>query len=384
MKNIIDLPNEDVQHCNTMNNESSHGGSIPLTRSPSENRDSVEPSVESSFVSFHCNKCGYAGSEEKHNGCNYNAATLKTAPRYRYFDENGEHLHTLDGYPLVGTSTACKVLGKELTWWASGMALAPLGWLNKRKSKVEERNEAAIQAQRKITAMPPKEYRDFLEECYRAHNTRKETAAVSGKDMHAALERYIKECMDAGGVRQFDKYEHEAVEIFAGWAAENVEEFLWSEGHCYSERLWAGGICDCGAILRDDKRSVAVIDFKSSREAYWDQFIQAGGYALAIQENGLFHAEGKLKIGRDEFTGLSFGALIVFPFGAYDGSEPPPTVVNVADWMRAFEATVTLSKVKSTHFRKSNQHSERKTKYVKKKQVGNSQGSTQSRRFKRS
>jgi hypothetical protein len=277
---------------------------------------------------------------------------LPEKPRYRYFDENGEHLHTLDGKPLVGTSTACKVLGKELTWWASGMALAPLGWLNKRKSKVAERDEAARLGWLKISGMSNRAYSDFLEECYRAHNTRKETAAVSGTDMHKALENYIVECMDNGGEPlQFDKYEHEAVEIFAGWAAQNVEEFLWSEGHCYSERLWTGGICDCGAILRykvgsGPSRSVAIIDFKSSKEAYWDQFIQAGGYALAIGENGLVRADGTPI--STAIRQIPFGALIVFPFGTYDGSEPPPTVVNVADWMRAFEATVTLSKVKST------------------------------------
>src|SRR5437899_1811597 len=71
-------------------------------------------------------------------GFNPKTSVEKIVGRYRFHDKDGEHLHTLDGKPLIGTSTAIRVLNKPLTWWAAGMALTPLGWLNKNKSKVAD------------------------------------------------------------------------------------------------------------------------------------------------------------------------------------------------------------------------------------------------------
>ena len=62
---------------------------------------------------------------------------------------------------------------------------------------------------------------------------------------------------------------------------EHVEQFLLSEAHCYSERLWVGGITDCVARMKNGK--LAVIDFKSSKDAYYGQFVQVAGYALQLE-----------------------------------------------------------------------------------------------------
>src|ERR1044071_7674045 len=50
-----------------------------------------------------------------------------TKPRYRFIDEGGQHLHTLDGKPLLGTSTVVDVLGKPLAYYASGRAVMEFG-----------------------------------------------------------------------------------------------------------------------------------------------------------------------------------------------------------------------------------------------------------------
>ena len=38
---------------------------------------------------------------------------------YRFHNENDKHLHTLNGKPLLGTSTVVGVLAKPLTWRVS-------------------------------------------------------------------------------------------------------------------------------------------------------------------------------------------------------------------------------------------------------------------------
>jgi hypothetical protein len=75
---------------------------------------------------------------------------------------------------------------------------------------------------------------------------------------------------------------------------------------------WVGGITDCVARMKNGK--LAVIDFKSSKDAYFGQFVQAAGYALQCEENGAYDAEGnKLDVSID-----SVGVLYVVPFGSAD------------------------------------------------------------------
>ncbi len=228
---------------------------------------------------------------------------------YKYTDEKGEHLHTLNGQPLLGTSTVVGILAKPLTWWASGMALERFGWTNSKLIPKEEGIKIAAKA-RKFFFINNEEYYKWLQECYRAHNDTKNKAASEGTDMHAELEKYVKIMLadQDGKPHRLNGYDHDAVRIFAEWAIANVKQFIWSEANCYSETLWVGGISDVGCILKDGK--TAIIDFKSSKEAYFSQFVQIAGYAQQIEENGLYTADG-------ERTGLpqKIDALIVFPFG---------------------------------------------------------------------
>lgn len=277
--------------------------------------------------------------------------TRKTT-RYKYTDAKKEHLHTLDGKPLFGTSTVCKIIGNggAFSWWASGKAVEKFGWVKKadtRKADAEAiatnivvRRVAAVEALLNYRTMSVEEYQQLLDNAYRAHEDSKQESAGKGVDLHAELEAYVKGCLyeqkmlPEHGSKLYA--ENPRIQPFINWCVENVDRFLWSEAHCYSEKLWCGGISDAGALMKDGK--VAVIDFKSSKDAYFGQFVQCAGYALQIEENGLLDAEGK-------GTGKPKGkvdALYVVPFGAEDIT--PRVQYDVDGFKQDFRCAVQLYK----------------------------------------
>lgn len=225
--------------------------------------------------------------------------------RYTYTDEGKKHLHTLDKKPLIGTSTVVGILAKTLTWWASGQAVGTLGW-TATQSDPNMRLEVATVALEGIKELDGKGWLKRLDLAYKAHSVRLKDAASDGTDLHAELEAYVKSVM--GG----EPYtiENEKVAAFAKWAETNVKKFLYSEAHCYSETFWVGGIFDCLAEMNDGK--IALFDFKSSKEAYFGHYVQLGGYAVEIEENGVLDSQGN-KLGEAKID-----TLFVVPFGADD------------------------------------------------------------------
>ena len=121
---------------------------------------------------------------------------------------------------------------------------------------------------------------------------------------------------------------------FIEWAKESIKEFIASEAHCFDEELWVGGIVDCVVKLSNDK--LAIIDFKSSKEAYVTQFIQCAGYAIQIEKNGLFSEDGEHSKRLDG----KIESLIVVPFGAKEIT--PDIKNNVQDYMTGFRHAVGL------------------------------------------
>ena len=237
--------------------------------------------------------------------------------RYKYIDEGRKHLHTLDGKPLVGTSTAMKIIGGDKTggliWWASGMAVGKFGWINPKKFS-SETVEVKLQAGfSKVQDLNFQGYTDLIAEAYKAHDTHKKERAKIGTARHEILEDYIKLCLrENKGKPLIAETEKDAeVKRFTIWSMENVKKFLFSEIYCYSERLWVGGIADWGAELNDG--GIALGDFKSSKEAYADQFYQCAGYAIQIEENGGFTKDGE-KI----LEPMKFDRYLIVPFGAED------------------------------------------------------------------
>ncbi len=262
-------------------------------------------------------------------------APKKIKSKYAYTDEGKQHLHTLNGKPLLGTSTVVKIIGTggAFSWWASGKAVEKLGWIKKADTRKVKNEDALLlnATSRKLSAalqllkfrtMGVDEFQQLLDEAYRAHEDSKQESAQTGTDLHADLERYVKECIEQcqgkpiliGGANS--DYP-EAVRKFSVWCWDSVEKFIWSEAHCYSEKLWVGGISDAGALMKDGK--VAVIDFKSSKDAYYSQFVQCAGYATLIEENGLLDALGN----STAKPKTKIGALYVVPFGAEDVTPRP-------------------------------------------------------------
>lgn len=259
--------------------------------------------------------------------------------RYKFIDERKEHLHTLDGKPLKGTTTVLSVLAKVLTWWASGLAVGEFGWTNPKEVSGDERMVVATTRHAEIKELNPDEYLALLDKAYKAHSVRLSKTADAGTDMHSELEKYVKWCISNNdGIPTIAEGSAiPQVKIFADWAIKNVVKFLAAEGHGYNERLWVGGKFD---LLYEDKENrLVVMDFKSKKEAYMSDFFQCAGNDLQISESGVLDKDGNelLKLQR------SVAYYGIFPFGM---KNPEPQFhFDVDGAKRGFEYCVGLHKL---------------------------------------
>lgn len=263
--------------------------------------------------------------------------------RYKFIDEGRQHLHTLDGKPLIGTSTSVQVLSKPLTWWAAELAAVECLEVGEciptiRAEYLEAAGKFGPDKKKALDALQ-KKYPIFKKARF-AHYDSKNDKADQGVDMHAELETYVVDCIAHGGVPLEQEIAGPLpVRIFAAWARTNVKRFLPPEGHCYSERLWVGGIVDLPFIDKQDR--LGIMDFKSSKEAYLSQFIQCAGYDIEIEENGILDADGNLLIKPERPADY----YAVFPFGA---EHPEPQLrFDTLTLRQAFEACVTLHTIDS-------------------------------------
>lgn len=266
--------------------------------------------------------------------------------RYKYIDEKRSHLHTLDGKPLIGTSTVGKVIGGDkiggLIWWASGMAVSKLGWLNPKKATQEERLKAAGNRLGEIEDSTTEEYLALLDEAYKAHDKEKMAKAKIGTKRHELLEKYVKLMIsDQAGKPHPMNSGYEEIYEFMIWATHNIKRFLWSELHCYSEKMWTGGIADVG--WEDMEGRIIAGDFKSSKEAYLDQYIQIAGYDMEISEsNGLDRDGNKIFMLEKEIQGYC-----VVPFGGE--TLRPELEYDTEKWKQGFRSALELHKLSLTY-----------------------------------
>lgn len=244
-----------------------------------------------------------------------------------------EHAHFYGSQPLIGTSTACKIIGKPLTWWAAGLAVEVLGWKNGKTHGPIERLAHAKEYLEKIQKMSTEEYVNLLDEGYKAHSVRLKDAASDGTDLHADLEGYVKSCIQQNTIF-ISELPH--LKEFSEWAKNHLERFLFSEIHCYSTKLWTGGICDAGAVLKNG--DWVLIDFKSAKDAYYDHFIQIALYDLQLSESGGFTEKGEKIFTPDK----PFSAYVVVPFGKKHFE--PKFRFDTADFKHYAEACLTLYK----------------------------------------
>lgn len=251
---------------------------------------------------------------------------------YKYKDEKGEHLHLWNGQPLIGTSTVTNRISKGgLTWWASGLACEQYGWLNPKKATEGERLQKAQSFAEIVQPFTAGDWLKLGDKAYKAHMTSLNKSKDKGTDLHAELERFVKDHM-GGSVGSYAPQ----IQPFIDWTEKNVKRFLLSEKHVFSERMWTGGIVDCVAELNDGQ--YVILDFKSAKEAYPSMFLQVAGYATQLAENGFYDKDGN-KLGEipEKIT-----AIGIVPFGA--NKVEPVFNVNVEECRKVFENVLELHK----------------------------------------
>ena len=183
------------------------------------------------------------------------------------FDER-KHVYTVAGKPVVGVTTVTGVINKNLTWWASRMAVDHI------KSKL-----TPGQAYDEI------EIEEMLEDAYRAHSRSSMKAASIGTMVHSWIENWIA---GAEPDMPVNKKAVNAIEQFLKWVGEHDVKFLASEQRVYSRKHRFAGTFDFTAEI-DGK--VYLGDIKTSSGIYPEYFVQTGGYDLALLEekNQKFH-----------------------------------------------------------------------------------------------
>lgn len=238
----------------------------------------------------------------------------------------------LDDKPLTGTSSVGDVLAKNLVWWAAELSAVVCLESGEKIPNIREEYLSAVNSPDKKKAIDElqKKYPIFKKARF-AHFDKKNETAKTGVNLHAELEHWVRAKMGIGPYKaDYDP----KIKPFIDWAENVVKRFLWSEAHCFDEDLWVGGISDTGVELNDE--TYAIIDFKSAKEAYVNYFIQAGGYALQVEKNGLWDKEGKVNKKLDK----PISHLIIVPFGAE--TIEPAIRHNVADYKDGFRNCVSL------------------------------------------
>lgn len=195
--------------------------------------------------------------------------------KYQFDEKN--HIHLLDGQPLMGVTTILSVISKPaLIAWSANMA----------SDYIKEHSERFIETvedlENEIVADIAwyKVYEDILKEAKSAHRKKKESAGDWGTAVHLAIEEWIKEnklptTLDEKGMEVFNK--------FRQWSAENKVKFFESEKHVWSEKYWIGGIVDL-VLEMNGKKYIG--DIKTSSGIYNEAFFQMGAYNLCLEEMG--------------------------------------------------------------------------------------------------
>lgn len=253
-----------------------------------------------------------------------------------YKFDNKDHTHTLRGKPLTGTSSIGDVLFKPLHWWSAELAAVECLEKGIKIEGIREEYEQAIKGDKKKGIDELQKKYPIFKKARFAHHKTKDKAAKEGTDTHDIYERWVKSQM--GKDTKITDEEQKQIKPFIEWADKNVKEFVWSEANCYSERLWVGGISDAGAILKDG--TLAVIDFKRASKVYITHYIQVAGYAIEVEENGIFSENGK----HNKKINNKVGKLIIVP-----GDAIPQITDKVDEYKQGFESAVSLYRLMGLH-----------------------------------
>lgn len=269
---------------------------------------------------------------------------------YRYIEEGREHRHeTWNGTawsPLIGTSTIAKESvnkGDGLSQWyadLSTLAALEMKMPDEMMSSLLKEYEEIQQIQDKkkkweAMAKLDKKYPLFGEARKAAIRSR-DKSARRGSTRHGIFESYIKHCIEKNEGHPMRAVNAD-IQVFIDWSLKEVDIFYFTEAHCFSKRLHIGGIADLGLRLKNGKRLVG--DHKSSKNAFFDQFVQCSLYDIELAENGILDRDGN-KIADWQLA----DGYVVFPFR----SQPftPEFKWNVDAYREVVEGVVKTYKLK--------------------------------------
>src|SRR3990167_4911655 len=267
-------------------------------------------------------------------------------PNYKYLDEGRTHMHTRHGNPIVGGSTMKSIIGNKdalFQWYADMAAVAGLGFPYQDIKAEYDAVQAIKDWKEKAKAKKAldKKYPNF-EKSRKAAVAHRDQKADEGTLRHGELQGYINRCIaELGGKPSLFIPEgaSESLRRFADWSHENVEQFHFTEAHCYHDDISGipvGGIADIGLTLKDGRRLVG--DHKSSKYAYEDQFLQCAIYDVLLGYSG-----GLDRDGNKLFDWQLADGYVVFPFR----SEPftPEFRWNADQFRKGVESTADLYKL---------------------------------------
>lgn len=200
-------------------------------------------------------------------------------------DKNGKKRHNyfFNGKRMTGVTTILDVLAKPaLIQWAANMAVNYI----KEKAKWND------------PFLTLEEYEKVLEEARKAHIIKKETAGQKGTDVHAEIEKLIKEAIEKtngvienwNGGKELGEKEKQIIN-FISWTQLNKVQFLASEKKVFSSKLFVAGCADFTCVI-DEKKYIG--DIKTSSGIYPEMFYQTAAYRMLLEEMGEKDFHGSL------------------------------------------------------------------------------------------
>jgi len=200
------------------------------------------------------------------------------------FSEKG-HVYKLDGKRLTGVTTIIGIIDKPaLIQWSANMAV---DYIQDRlfESDIDTLANKVLPESRKAWARKRDSAGDIgslvhkMVEIYSIHKIKKNNLLIDilaiAKHELTQEGKNIEGIDDQKALKMFDK--------FVEWSDENEVEYLLSEQKLYSRKYWYAGTVDL--VIRI-KGKIFIADLKTAKDIYNTNFIQMGGYDVALEELG--------------------------------------------------------------------------------------------------
>lgn len=226
--------------------------------------------------------------------------------KVEFVDSDDGHLYRVDGKDLIvpGVTTILRILGKPalVPWAAKKAAEAFL-------ARVDEEMPKLIDGKIKEIA-----FDEIAKWAAGAPNRERDTAGAKGTDVHAVIENHLH------GIELSPEFNvlspvGKSFNNFRKWELENSWKVIVGDTPLISLDMGYGGRMD--GLFLDEKERIVLVDFKTAKGVYPDNFVQLGGYSLALMETygirphrcGVLHIrpekcewhEGDLSLGEQTF-----------------------------------------------------------------------------------